>query len=64
MPSLVVYTFIQGYPAPLSIHWGGRRLYDRAALERVWAACRAELEADRWQVPAGLEETARHELER
>jgi hypothetical protein len=64
MPSLVVYTFIQGDPAPLSIHWGGRRLYDRAAPERMWAACRAEREGDAWQVPAGLEAAARRNLER
>jgi hypothetical protein len=49
---------------PLSIHWGGRRLYDRPALERVWAACRAELDADQWHVPAGLEAAARQETAR
>jgi hypothetical protein len=47
---------------PLSIHWGGRRLYDRAALERVWAACRAELEADQRQVPTALGAAARREM--
>jgi hypothetical protein len=53
-----------GCAAPLSIHWGGRRLYDRAALERVWAACRGELEGDPWDVPAGLEAAARREARR
>jgi hypothetical protein len=87
MPSLVVYTFIQGTQrrellfervlaavytavmdlharraAPLGVHWGGRRLYDPAALERVWTACKPELNEDRWQVPGGLEAEARREL--
>jgi hypothetical protein len=63
-----VYTAIvdlhEGRAAPLRVHWGGRWLYDRAALERGWAACRGELEADRWQVPAALEAAARREAAR
>jgi hypothetical protein len=50
--------------APTAIHWGPRLLYDRAALERVWAACRAELLADRWQVPPSLDAAGRQELGR
>jgi hypothetical protein len=61
-----VYTAVidlhEARAAPLSIHWGGRRLYDRAALERVWAACRGELDGDPWQVPGVLEFTARLEV--
>jgi hypothetical protein len=40
----------------------GRVLLDRAAMERVWVACRPELVADRWKVPAALELVARAEL--
>jgi hypothetical protein len=36
---------------PGAITWQGRVLLDRAAIERVWAACRPELVADRWKVP-------------
>jgi hypothetical protein len=44
------------------IRLGEQVLYDRAALERVWAACRAEQEANIWQVPAALDPAGRREL--
>jgi hypothetical protein len=47
-----------------TISWGARLLYDRAALERIWAACQAELLADPWHVPTALEPTARREVRR
>ena len=49
---------------PEAITWRARRLYDQAALRRVWAACRAELEAQPWEVPAALETAGRQELQR
>ena len=51
-----------GDAAPETITWGGRVLYDAAAVRRVYAACRAELVATPWQVPAGLEAVARREV--
>jgi hypothetical protein len=47
---------------PVAIRLYGRVLYDRAALERVRAACRADLLADPWRMPAGLKAAARREL--
>jgi hypothetical protein len=47
---------------PEAIRWGARLLYDRAALERVWAACRPELRADIWCMPMALEGAGRREL--
>ena len=47
---------------PATICWGQRVLYDCAAIERVWQACRAELEVDRWHVPAALASAGRQEL--
>ena len=49
--------------APVAITWQGRVLLDRAAITRVWQACRAELVADPWHVPANLEAAGRQELE-
>ena len=37
---------------PLLIARAGRVLYDAAAIRRLWEACRAELTAQPWQVPA------------
>jgi hypothetical protein len=48
---------------PEAISWQGRLLLDRAAIERVWAACRPELVADCWKRPAALEGAARSELD-
>jgi hypothetical protein len=49
---------------PLDVTYGGRRLFDAAAIARVYAACRAELEADYWRRPVSLEAAARRELGR
>jgi hypothetical protein len=46
----------------VAIAWGTRRLYDRAAIERVWAACRDELIAAPWKVPASLDAAGCREL--
>ena len=49
---------------PQMIAYGRRVLCNRAARERVWAACRADLLADRWQIPTALEAAGRQELMR
>ncbi|HEY7064870.1 MAG TPA: hypothetical protein VII06_25575 [Chloroflexota bacterium] len=49
---------------PLDVTYGGRLLLDAAAIARVYAACRAELEADYWWRPGSLEAAARRELDR
>jgi hypothetical protein len=46
---------------PIEVRYGGRRLYDAAALQRIYAACRDELVATQGQVPSNLEVVARHE---
>jgi hypothetical protein len=43
---------------------GARRLYDAATIAWVYAACRMELEADRWHRPPSLEAMARREMGR
>jgi hypothetical protein len=48
----------------VTITWGDRQLYDRAAIERVYAACKAEIAADPWARPASLEAAARREVGR
>lgn len=47
---------------PVAIRWNGRLLYDAAAIRKVWEACRAELAAAPWAVPASLEVAMRREL--
>jgi hypothetical protein len=47
---------------PVAITWGTRTLYDRAAIVRVWQACRPELEADIWRLPAAPAGAGRCEL--
>jgi hypothetical protein len=47
---------------PVTITWGTRLLYDCPAIGRLWEACRAELDADLWHVPAALEPARRREL--
>jgi hypothetical protein len=47
---------------PVSVLWGDRLLYDAAALHRIYARCRAELEATGGGVPQSLEAVARAEL--
>ncbi|HEY7065127.1 MAG TPA: hypothetical protein VII06_26865 [Chloroflexota bacterium] len=49
---------------PVALTWGSRQLYDAAAIRRVDAACRTELEADQWHRPPSLEAAARRELGR
>lgn len=44
---------------PVSLTWGDRPLYDAAALQRIYARCRAELEATGGAVPPSLEAIAR-----
>lgn len=47
---------------PVAIRWNGRVLYDAPAITAVWEACRAELAAAPWSVPASLESAARREM--
>jgi hypothetical protein len=47
---------------PVSLTWGHRPLYDAAALQRVYARCRGELEATGGGVPPSLEAVARAEV--
>jgi hypothetical protein len=47
---------------PASLTWGDRLLYDAAALQRIYARCRSELEATGGGVPRSLEAVARAEL--
>jgi hypothetical protein len=49
---------------PVSLMWGDRLLYDAAGLQRIYARCRAELEATGGGVPPTLEAVARAELSR
>jgi hypothetical protein len=49
---------------PEAVEYNGRRLYDAAALQRIYAACRAELLTTNEQVPTQLEAVARRELQR
>lgn len=46
---------------PLAVSYGGRQLYDAAALRRIYEACRAELVATNDAVPTDLEAAARRE---
>jgi hypothetical protein len=46
----------------VSLTWGERLLYDAAALQRVYARCRVELEATGGGVPPSLEAVARAEV--
>ncbi len=40
---------------PISVAKDGKRLWGPAEMQRLYAACRADLERDPWQVPAVLE---------
>jgi hypothetical protein len=46
---------------PLAIARDGQPWADRAAIDRCYAACRAELAVDRWQVPSLLQRLAARE---
>jgi hypothetical protein len=62
--SKALHDLYDGDAEPVRITWGARQLYDAAAIGRVYAACRAEMLADRWHRPRSLEAVARRELQR
>lgn len=59
-----IYDLHNHAAAPEAITYGGRVVLDAAAIGRVYAACRAELEADAWHTPPSLDAAGRRELER
>src|SRR4051794_21468271 len=58
----VLLDFRHDRAVPLDLCYGGRRLYDAAALRRIYDACRTELVATNDQVPTNLEAVARREV--
>ncbi len=62
--SKALHDLHDGDARPVAITWGSRQLYDAAAIGWVYAACRAELEADQWHRSPSLEAVARAEMAR
>jgi hypothetical protein len=60
--SVAVRHVHDGDAVPLAVSCDGRRLLDAAAIARVYAACRAELEANYWRRPPSLAAAGRREL--
>jgi hypothetical protein len=61
-----LYTVLLGFryarATPRAVCYGPRRLYDAAALRRIYDACRTELVAANDAVPTNLEAVARREM--
>jgi len=58
----VLLDFRHARATPLDLCYGRRCIYDAAALQRIYTACRAELQATNDQVPSDLEAVARREV--
>src|SRR3954465_3439100 len=58
----VLLDFRHARATPLDLCYGRRRLYDAAALRRIYDACRTELVAANGAVPLSLEAVARREV--
>jgi hypothetical protein len=58
----VLLDFRHDRATPRALCYGGRRLYDAAALRRIYDACRTELVATNDAVPTHLEAVARREM--
>ena len=59
----VLLDFHRARATPLEVSAGRRRLYDAAALRRIYDACRAELVATNEGVPTDLEAVASREAQ-
>jgi hypothetical protein len=47
-----------GHATPIALHRGGKLLADRAKLERVYQACREDLEREPFKMPGALQALA------